>query len=99
MLVQTGKSTMMRCIAVRETNMSQHNGGRVEGPLKAFEPSQHYHNKNEGPHYKIISRYYLIILSENGCIFFFESSVCSCMNASWDSHHGISVISVMRLAM
>ena len=39
---RTEKTTAIRRIAVRETNVSQHHKGPIEGPLKPLGPSQHY---------------------------------------------------------
>jgi len=41
-LVQTGKTTPIRRTAVRETGVSWHHGGLIEGPHEIPHISQHY---------------------------------------------------------
>ena len=39
---QTGKTSPIRLIAVRETGVSRHQGGPIEGPPETPRTSQHY---------------------------------------------------------
>ena len=42
MSIQTGKTTVIRRIVVRETSVSRHHRDRIEAPLKPIGLSQHY---------------------------------------------------------
>ena len=43
---ETGKATAIRCIAVRETSVSGHPWGPIEGSIETNRTSQH--NRDEG---------------------------------------------------
>ena len=43
MNLNSGKTSLIRLIAVRETGVSRHQGGPIEGPPGTPRTSQHYH--------------------------------------------------------